>query len=455
MTTDSRHKVIPLSVYLFGTAFLILAPLAANAQPASLTIPAGTPFPVRIDNHLPMRVGQPITAQLMYPVYADNALVLPGKTTLTGTVTALHPNHARRIAARLRGDFTPFYIPVVRFTDIHLEDGTTVPITAGTATDGAPIYRLVAPPPHKGGFIRQHFDEGVQMAKDRIAIVTAPGRGDRALQFLYSQIPYHPQRIEKGTAWTVETSAPIKLPEPATAASTPSASPEPAPSVADTPSETAPWIIQAYLSDSLSSASSKTGDVIHATVAEPIYNPDHTIAVPQGTTIVGAVTQCKPARRFGRAGTLRFDFRQIVLPSGTTQNVSTTLTGLDSASNQQLALDSEGNAKPKPQDKLLVPFILLSLAARPLDRDHGDHELGKDGSGSNSIGVVGFIIGTAARMPNIAAGIGYYGAAISLYNRWIKRGTEVAFAHDTRLVLQTTPRNSAVLKPERSTPRHR
>jgi hypothetical protein len=55
------------------------------------------------------------------------------------------------------------------------------------------------------------------------------------------------------------------------------------------------------------------------------------------------------------------------------------------------------------------------------------------------------ITGTAAGQRNIAAGIGYYGAAVAIYERWIKRGREVSFARDTRLVLQTTPRHSVVL----------
>lgn len=47
---------------------------------------------------------------------------------------------------------------------------------------------------------------------------------------------------------------------------------------------------------------------------------------------------------------------------------------------------------------------------------------------------------------HIAAGIGAYGTAVALYRRWIARGHEVTFVRDTNLVLQTTPRNAAVLK---------
>jgi hypothetical protein len=437
----------------------MLIPCAALCQNPAIVLPAGTPLPVQIDDHLPMRVGQPIRAELIYPVYADNTLVLPAKTIVTGSVIALRSNHSRRISARLRGDFTPFRTPIVRFTGITLANGSTVPIATGTATDGAPIYRLVAPPPRKGGFIHQQWDNGVQILRDKLAIITGPDKRDRLTQLLYSQLPYHPQRIEKKTAWTVETSETLSLP-PQTIAFVETPSPPSPPTPAPKPDSdlTKPWIIQAYLGEPLSSATSKSGQEIKATVAEPIYNPDHTIAVPEGATMIGAVTQSKPARRFGRAGTLHFDFRQLVLPTGTTQNVQASLTGADSAAGQNLSLDSEGQVKPKPQDKLLVPFALIVLAARPLDVDRGDGAsgaFGKDAVASNSLGLIGFIIGTAAQQRNLAAGIGYYGAAISIYERWIKRGREVSFARDTRLVLQTTPRHSAVLHPDNTAPRTR
>jgi hypothetical protein len=314
--------------------------LARICTAQNFTVPAGTPFPVQIEDHLPMRLGQTITAELIYPIYVDNTEVLPAKTLVSGTVVSMHANHSGRITARLRGDFTPFKTPVVRFTGITLADGTTIPLVAGVASDGAPIYRLVAPPPRKGGFLHQQWDNGVQILKDKLTIVTGPGRGDRMTQFLYTQLPYHPQRIEKMTAWTVETSEPLYL----------------SPRVADMVTKTKPaalavvspqvdsktWIIQAYVSDALSSAMSKPGETIKATVAEPIYNEDHTIAVPQSATIVGAVTRATPARSFGRGGTLHFDFRQLILPGGNAQNVQASLIGADSAAPAKLALDSEG-----------------------------------------------------------------------------------------------------------------
>ena len=55
------------------------------------------------------------------------------------------------------------------------------------------------------------MDQVVQVAKDQVAVFTAPDKGDRALQFLYGQLPYHPERIEKGTMWTVELTQPLTV----------------------------------------------------------------------------------------------------------------------------------------------------------------------------------------------------------------------------------------------------
>jgi hypothetical protein len=397
-----------------------------------------------------MRAGVPIRAELLYPAYADNQLLLPAKTIFIGTVTELRSDHSRRVQARINGDFTPFHIPVVRFTQVVLADGTALPINAGAATDGAPILRLTAPPPHKGGFIRRQWDAGMDILHSQVSVFTAPEKADRLLQFFYHQLPYHPERIEKGTAWTVETTEALSIPaEPAAAAAPPkSTDPKPTPSGADAPADDqgpANWIIQAYLSDSLTSATAKTGQPIKAVVAEPVYNPDHTIAVPQGSLVVGAITQAKPARSFARAGTLRFDFKQVVLPSGQSQNVQAALTGADAATDAKLAMNSEGRVKPTPQDKIMIPLLLTFLTTRPLDEDV-QGQAGRNFVGANGFGLAGNFIALAGSSAQLSAGIGAYGTAVSIYRRWIARGKEVTFARDTRIVVEATPRGSTVLK---------
>jgi hypothetical protein len=443
------------------SAFALL-PIAALGQTEPGTVPAGTPLAVAIDRNYPMRAGETIRGHLLYPIYADNTLLLPEGTVVTGSVVELLSDRSRRVRAALGGDFTPFHKPQVQFTQIVLPDGATIPFSSGAAATGTQIYRAVAPPPTKGGFLRQEFNSGLSAARSDVATFTAPGKGDRLLQFIYGRLPYHPQRIEHGTSWTIETTASLDIPaQPAPPPTPPVVVPrkphfweEPTPP-AQSAGDTGAWIVQANLEDTVSSETSKDGQAIKALVAEPIFNPDHTIAVPQGATLVGVVTRAKPARRFGRTGVLSFRFSQLILPNAETQIVETRLTGADSA--QDIALGSEGQVKSKPQDKIAIPLILALMAARPLDMDHhgASYENGtfKNGvGGAAGLGLVGTIVGMAGGSPYAAAGIGYWGAGRAFYDRWIARGQKITFAKDTRIVVETTPRRAAPIKPDAPEP---
>jgi len=438
---------------------LVLQPAASCCQTAPGAIPAGTPLALMTDQNYPMRAGAVIRAHLLYPIYADNQLLLPKGTIVTGNVVSLHPNRSRRINAMLGGDFTPFRIPDVHFTQLVLAGGAAVPLSSALATNGTPIYRAVSPPPSKGGILRQEFNSGLTAVRGDVSAFTAPGKLDRLLQWFYGRIPYHPQRIEKGTSWTVETTAALDMPAQPAA---PPAAPGPPPrktrfwelpsSPAQSPSsDTGAWIVQADLAAELSSETSRTGQPIRAVVAEPIFNPDHTIAVPQGATLVGAVTKAKPARHFGRTGVLSFSFKQLILPNAETQTVETRLTGADTAAD--IVLSSEGQAKAKPQDKIAIPLFLAVLAGRPLDQDCGHRGGCSSTNGKNSLGgaaglgLVGTVVSLAGGSANVAAGIGYYGAARAVYARWIARGQKIDFAKDTRIVVETTPRRAAPIKP--------
>jgi hypothetical protein len=438
---------------------LSLSSCAALCQTEGGTLPGGTPLALRIDDHLPMRNGQPVRAHLLYPIYGNDKLLLPKDTIVTGSVVELRSDHSRRINAATGGDFTPFRKPVVQFNNFVLTDGTTIPFTSDNATDGAPIFRAVAPPPAKGGFLRRQFNGLLTVARSDVAIFTAPGKGDRFVQFIYSQIPYHPQRIEKGTAWTIETSHSVEIPAepapPVVAVAAPAKRhfwEEPPPPADPEKIDNGSWIVQANLDEPLSSETSKEGQAIKATVAEPIFNPDHTIAIPEGSTLIGTVTRAKPSRKFGRTGVLTFNFGQLQIPHEETRTVETRLTGADSA--RDIALNSEGQAKSKPQDKITLPIILVLMASRPLDGDRDKNGLGGGGNGlgknaiggAAGLGLVGTVIGLSGGSPNLAAGIGYYGAARAVYYRWIAHGQKIDFAKNTRILVETTPRRSAPIK---------
>src|SRR5271157_3301870 len=128
-----RKKLWSVAIVLY-----LFASLPLEAQSGQGPIPAGTPLAVQIDRHCPMKAGIPIEARLLYSIYEDNRVAIPAGAQLHGRVVKLSADGPRRIHARLRGDFTPFHIPVVHFDQLVLADGEVLPLSSGDATDGAP-----------------------------------------------------------------------------------------------------------------------------------------------------------------------------------------------------------------------------------------------------------------------------------------------------------------------------
>jgi hypothetical protein len=428
---------------------LVMGASGLAAQEASIQLPAATPLPVQLGKHVPMKKGEPLQCQLLYPVYAENHLAIPASAVLRGRVVALTPDRSRRIHARLWGDFTPFHVPVVHFDQLVLPDGTTKQIVSSDATNGAPVLHLSSPASETSrSFLARQIEQLKNSAKAAIAQVTAPGRKDRLIQLVYRQLPYHPERIETATTWTVTLAEPLALQPKEVAASvksdtvaTSSGLRKPHP-VSTSPLKTTPdsesaWQLRAYLEQTISSDKEKPGNTFDAVIAEPVFNPDHTLAVPEGSILVGTITQAKPARSFGRAGKLRFDFRELKLPGAPSQHVQGTLAGADASQAQQLQIDAEGGVQQKSQNRAIVPLVLTLLAGRALDDD--GNVAGNAAIASNGFGIVGRVVGVVAGSRNLAAGIGFYAAGLSFSERWLVRGQNVAFVKNTRIEVTTVP----------------
>jgi hypothetical protein len=375
----------------------------------------------------------------MHPIYVEGKLVVPQNTPLEGRVIALHADMKNRWHGRLRGDFTPFHTVEIQFAKLELPTGT-VSIVAAPAANGAPVLKLSAPGVSpKQSFIVRHWTEAKASLHDRIAYFTAPGKADRALQLLYHQLPYHPERIDAHTAWSFELTAPIELPESAAAlpATPPSASGS---------GKTEVWSVNATLSRDLTSASARPGDSVEALVVEPVYDRDRQLVVPQGSKLVGKVSTAQAARSFGRNGKLRFTFQQVQFPEGYRRQVEGALAGAATEKTQNLSLDAEGTITPRNNSSVIAPLLLTMLAGRALDED--GNLTAQTGVASNGFGFIGRIVGVAAGNRNIAAGIGFYAAALSVYDNFLHSGRDVVFPRDTRIEIETTPLRAPVLKPE-------
>ena len=104
-------------------------------------------------------------------------------------------------------------------------------------------------------------------------------------------------------------------------------------------------------------------------------------------------------------------------------------------------MNAEGEVQPKPQDKVIMPLLMLFIATRAGDSEHhhdNDGMAGKDATSSSGLGLISIIVGTASQGPGVALGIGFYSAALSIYPRYFGKGAPVAFPKDTRIVIQTT-----------------
>jgi hypothetical protein len=430
-----------------GALFLACSPLFAllsalsHAQATLIQIPTTIPLSIELLQHVPMKAGEGLQGRLLYGIYVDNQLALPAGTIVCGTVVQLDSDRSRRIHSRLRGDFTPFHLPVVRFDQMVLPDGSRLAIASDGAKDGAPILSLSPPPGKKRrSFIGQQVELAKQQVKSAIALFTAPGRGDRLVQFVYGQLPYHPERIETGTAWTVALSKPLDLTfrppenggEQASKRQTAGAPAE--------PQDVEEWRLRAYLQRTISSTNDKPGDTFQAVVAEPVFNPQHDLVVPEGSVLVGEITQAKPARSFGRQGKLRFRFKELKLPSGFSQPVTGTLAGINSIKSANLEMDPEGSIRPQSQNRVIAPLVLILLAGRGFDDDGS--QVFNSALASNGFGIVGRVIGMAASSRNVAGGIGIYGAAVSVYDLWLARGHNIVFDKNTRIEVTTRPNHS-------------
>jgi hypothetical protein len=436
----------------FAWSALAVLPGLSHGQAAPVQIPTTIPLSVELLQHVPMKTGEALQGRLLYGIYVDNRVAVPAGTILRGSVVQLDADRSRRIHARLRGDFTPFHIPVVRFDQMVLPDGSLQAVASNGAKDGARILRLSPPPgKRKGSFLGQQIAEAKRRLQATVELFTTPGRGDRLVQFIYGQLPYHPERVETGTAWTVELAQPLEItfrtPEEAPASD--GGNKQIANGGPAAPQTREEWRLRAYLQQTISSTHDKSGDTFQAVVAEPVFNLEHSLVVPEGSLLEGEITQAKAARSFGRQGKLRFRFKELRLPSGFSQPVSGTIAGVDASKSANLQMDPEGGVRPQPQNRVIAPLILTLLAGRAFDDDGS--QLANSGVASNGFGIVGRVVGMVASSRNVAAGIGIYGAAVSVYDLWLARGHNVVFAKNTRIEVTTTP-NHNPLAPPVSTP---
>ena len=411
-------------------------PAAQTAQPPAppaltTTLPAGQPLRVQIDHRYGMKRGAPVAGFLIDPVYTTDHLLLPAHTRVTGSISRLRPvRRSTRVWALLNADFTPLKTPELALDSLVLPNGQRLAIAANASERTVGLVRMTAKPKKKPSLWKRFTTFVHSKAISAKNSVHSQHKAEYALRFLYGQLPYHPQEIWTGTQFDAVLAAPITLADPKAATPLPITPPN-----GHIPAGT----IEAVLTTSISSATSKQGTPVEAVLTQPYMDAaQKQVLLPTGTRLLGVVQQAQPARKFGRNGKLRFTFRQVQLPTGALERVHGQMTSVEGKKGQNVTVDQEGGAQANSdKGKFLAPLALGLMAGNSLDADQNAFHAG---AASNGLGLVVRTVSLLVLTPTVTATIAYYALAQSVTKRWLMPGHQVAFPKNTRLELGISDR---------------
>jgi hypothetical protein len=418
--------------FFFLATFLTGVPAFAGQA----TLSGGTQVQVVVERDTTMKVGREVRAKTVYPLYVNNQLVLAAGAELVGTISKLTPaTKAVSRDAKLSGDFTPLHQAKIEFHQLVLPEGDPTNMSGVTVGGGTPVVRFVA----LGGgqhqsLAKKLWAEAVGREKEAIRTFTAPEKKERVLRLLYSELPYHPELLTSGTQYSMELSEPLRLETDDTKLS----SPKPKEEVDATVK------LEASLQDDISSKEAVPGTKVYALVTEPLYDGNHQLRVPQGSELMGEITQAHPAGKWGKGGTLRFSFRELKFPAGFTQRVHGAPTSVDTDQNANLQMDAEGGVKPAPKG-IAAPLIMGLLAASAVHEDEAT--VLHTGGASNGFALIGRVAALASKSPYVGAAFGFYGTGRAVYARYIAHGADVTFPKNTRIEVVLDPERVKALKP--------
>ena len=241
----------------------------------SLSVPSGAPLRLYLAKRVSKRVGAPVEAKLLEPVFAFDREVLPAGTVAQGQVSRVQPvGKWQRVRAIVNGDFTPLRSAEVEFTTLILPDGHKVSTHTVETVGLNSIYmepskkkNQKAQPQNQNGGI---LGTAKQTAKDRINgainarsrgiadIVRGPNKKEKLIDFLWSKLPYHPQYVRRGTRFDASLRDPLQFGfEPVKQGILPKLGSQPLPDS----------VVHARLLTALDSASAKQGEAVEAVVS--------------------------------------------------------------------------------------------------------------------------------------------------------------------------------------------
>jgi hypothetical protein len=423
---------------LFRLLFYFISGVPAWSQIVPLVLPAGTPLQIKIEKRIRIRgVSQEIKGRVVQPVFVFNKEVIPAGSEVIGHVARLSPiNRQKRFKAVLNGDFTPLRNPEIQFDVLKLLDGRTMPIKTGTATQWGVVatFEKRMQARKKNSFIGITFErvrmELLNVRQEIVTEINSQPKWDRLQEEAYSRLPYHPQFLPANTQLSAQLTEPLPFGTETIAAR----------EIERTGMPPQYAVVTARLFSTVSSKSD-IGSEVSAIVSDPFYSADRHLILPEGTRLIGTVVQAQPARWFRRSGRLRLRFRKIELPepipmTNRQLSVEATVARVDAIRKVRIKIDDEGVMKSiEPKTRFIAPAVQMFLGVNMLDdtnknaQSQSANRVVRAIAGASGLGVVGSI---AAQFSSEAAtGIGFYGAAWSVFNHVVARGHDILLVQNT------------------------
>jgi hypothetical protein len=382
----------------------------------TLVVQPGNDFRAALEKGVRLKsVGQPITAKLLEPVYAGEALAVPAGSTIQGHVSAISTAPMKKRTSRLlNGDFTPPKTAHVTFDQLVLSDGTTVPIHSDSAVGIGRVANSKYLPKSERPGIGQKF-------KGAMAPLREPNKLQRLGEAVVTSLPYHPEYIDQGTVFDTALLEPMTLL---------------APVQPDTASLQASDYLHLHLLTPVNSSTSTAGLQIEAVVSQPYYQADHQLLYPAGTRITGTVQKATSAGWMKKNGSVVFAFRSVEMPDGTMKDLHATVGGIQAERSEGLDVGKEGEIKATTSTfaRVLAPVSLIGPSRAVADSTLQKTAWSRSGEGRKGFGLLG--AGAAQASASTAIGFGYFGAAKRLCDAFITKGSNVELPVNTPIALR-------------------
>lgn len=441
----TSHAWVHVTAYVLGAVLWSASLVSGQSDEPSfrLVVEEGTRLRVALDRRVVIRrVGQPVEAVLVEPVFAYDRIVIPVGTRVLGHVARrTSVSTKRRTLAMLSGDFTPLHDILLNFESIVFADGRSLPVTTEVSpgTEQVTLTRA-GKEDEKKSVLSKAAEDTTQQAKQTIAVVTGPDKTERMKDAGLRALPYHPEFFSKGTVFDARLIAALDF-GPATPTPRAEAKAAPAPES----------ILSARLVRTIDSTHATRDTVVEAVVTRPVFSATHELILPAGTKLTGPVTFVKAARHFRRNGQLRFLFDTVQAEGGDSRTLLASLYAVEAGRGERLAVDEEGGTTVTNSPSRFIAPTLGTLALVGLS--HGRLDSDTDGAGPEmqyggpvSGGVAGFVgasvtgIAVASLGRPAAVALGVAGVVRTIYAAVFAKGRDVIFPADTRIQVQLAPR---------------